>query len=82
MGNRFILHQNTDTQRVSVSLGEETTLVSKDWRKSAGSEWTTGKGITISNECLILLGKILSSTKQEQDILISQHFERLKEDEH
>lgn len=68
---KFVLCQNSNTQRVSVQYDQGTensgVLLSKDWKKSAkDKEWNIGKGMTIPKDRLINLGRILESHDEQQ----------------
>lgn len=68
---KFVLCQNSNTQRVSVQYDQGTensgVLLSKDWKKSAkDKEWNIGKGMTIPKDHLINLGRILESHDEQQ----------------
>lgn len=78
---KFVLQPNTDTQRVTVELGEHTSLVSKEWRKSTDDNWVTGKGIRISNERLQQLGEIVGCQDEQQRNTLLSQFEQVREDE-
>lgn len=81
MGNRkFVLQTNTDTQRITVELGKNSSLVSKQWRKSTGDKWVTGKGITIPNEKLVALGRIVGCQDEQQKNTLLSQFEQVREE--
>lgn len=76
---KFVLHQNSNTQRISVHYKHGTdhknVLLSKDWKKSFKDKvWNVGKGILVPKDKLIKLGRILETeleTKQQLDTLLS-----------
>lgn len=82
MDIRFILFENSDTQRVTAKVDGGCVLISKEWRKSSNDEWTIGKGITCPINHLINLGKILDCHNEQelQDLLSG--YEVLQEDKH
>lgn len=80
MDKKFVLHSNTSTQRITVTLGEHSSLISKEWRKNKEGSWMTGKGITVPNVELITLGKIVEcQDNQQRNTLLSQ-FEQVIEE--
>lgn len=64
---KFVLFQNSNTQRITVNIQEDNTvLFSKEFRKSTLEEWKIGKGITVPINHIVFLGKLLSCNDKEE----------------
>lgn len=76
---KFVLFQNSDTQRVTVQTEDtqetKTVLISKEWKKhKSDTEWIVGKGITFPQSELVSLGEILGcKSSPELDNLLSKY---------
>lgn len=74
---KFVLFQNSGTQRVTVQIQEDNSvLVSKEWKKQVEDVWIVGKGIVFPQNELVSLGEILSCENSlELDDLLAKYKE-------
>lgn len=63
---KIVLAQNSTTQRIVATISMENTLITKEWRKLPSDNWITGKGITLPNCSLVLLGNIVKCRDSDE----------------
>lgn len=70
---KFVLENNSNTQRVTVTLFDDGNIcINKEFRKSVHSEWIVGKGVRVSKDKAIFLGKVLDYSNVYNQFLSSE----------
>lgn len=79
---KFVLFQNSNTQRISVTVTNDSVLISKEFRKSQKDNWNIGKGITLPAERISYLDKVLACKDESELNGLLESVEIIKEETH